>query len=586
MLWSPRVRIANAQGYKAGIKILAKKQQKVFGITQTAQNPALESEAGVRPREDGRIEVPTAAGIFLFDEFRLDRGDGGLFRRDERGEFVRVSIGARALDVLEVLIERAGALVSKDAIMAAVWPHMAVENANLTIQISALRRVLDQGRPEGSCIRTVAAQGYRFVAPVIRVEDAEDSRVGGAARVPRMSIVVLPFANLSSDPEQEYFADGITDDLTTDLSRISGSFVIARNTAFHYKARAVDVKRLGRELGVRYALEGSVRRAGDWVRVNIQLTDAESGRHLWADRFDTHRANLAESQNEIVGRLARTLNLKLVEAAGGCIEQERVSDPEAHDLVMRGWALYYRPYSRANQQEALQTFERALAVDPQSVDARIGLATVLVSRISHDWSCSPAQDSARAEALVLEAIERDTNSSAAHYAMAGVRRVQSRLTDSRIENEAAIALDPNHARAIFQLGQTLMYLGQPQAAIPYVEKALRLSPHDSNIAAFFGVLGRCRLYLGQDEAIDLLRRALAANPRLYYYHLTLAGALALKGYLDEAKAGVAEAIRLNPAVNSLAAWRQHRIWETNPAHWAFAENTLSVGWRRAGLPEE
>jgi len=231
-------------------------------------------------------------------------------------------------------------------------------------------------------------------------------------------------------------------------------------------------------------------------------------------------------------------------------------------------------------------FELALAIDPQSVDARIGLATVLVSRITHDWSCSPAQDSARAEAFLLEALESDTNSSAAHYAMAGVRRVQNRLAESRIENEVAIALDPNHARAIFQLGQTLMYLGQPQAAIPYVETALRLSPHDSNVAALFGVLGRCRLYLGQDEAIDLLRRARAANPRLYYYHLTLAGALAFNGELDEAKVVLAEAIRLNPEVSSIAAWRRHRPWETNPAHWAFVKKTLSVGWRRAGLPDE
>jgi len=296
--------------------------------------------------------------------------------------------------------------------------------------------------------------------------------------------------------------------------------------------------------------------------------------------------NLAESQNEITGRLVRTLNLKLVEAAGGGIERERASDPDARDLVMRGWALYYRPYSRTNQQQALEAFERALEVDSQSVDARTGLASVLVSRISHDWSSSPAQDSARAEALVLEALERDTNSSAAHYAMAGVRRMQSRLAESRIENETAIALDPNHARAIFQLGQTLMYLGQPQAAIPYIEKALRLSPHDSNIAAFYCVLGRCRLYLGQDEAIDLLRKAQAANPRLYLSHLTLAGALGLQGELDEARTAMAEALRLKPEINSLAAWRHHRPWETNPQHWAFVEKTLAAGLRRAGMPDE
>jgi adenylate cyclase len=185
--------------------------------------------------------------------------------------------------------------------------------------------------------------------------------------------VVLPFANLSNDSEQEYFADGITDDLITDLSRISGSFVIARNTAFTYKGKPVDAKRIGRELGVRYVLEGSVRRTGDQVRVNIQLIDAESGAHIWANRFDTDRANLTEAQDAITSRLARTLNVELVAAVGRRIEQEKVVNPDALDLVMRGWALQNRPRTSANSREAQRSFERALELDPRSVDARIGL---------------------------------------------------------------------------------------------------------------------------------------------------------------------------------------------------------------------
>ena len=200
------------------------------------------------------------------------------------------------------------------------------------------------------------------------------------AVAPRLSIVVLPFANLSNDPEQEYFADGITDDLTTDLSRISGSFVIARNTAFTYKGKSVDVKQIGRELGVRYVLEGSVRRTGDQVRVNVQLIDAETGAHLWADRFDTDRANLAEAQDEITGRLAGTLNLELVKDAGRRIDQERAVDPDARDLVMRGKAVSLRPHSAANRQEALRAFERALEIDPESIDAKIGIARAVGCR--------------------------------------------------------------------------------------------------------------------------------------------------------------------------------------------------------------
>src|SRR5215472_11022030 len=229
--------------------------------------------------------------VFLFDGFRLDRRGGGLFRRNEHGVFARVSIGSRALGVLSLLAERHGDLVSKDEIVAAVWPGMVVEDSNLPIQISALRRLLDQGRAEGSCIQTVAGRGYRFVATVTRrVADRGSGSAavasGGEHLPRRLSIVVLPFANLSNDPDQEYFADGITDDLTTDLSRISGSFVIDRSTAFTYKGKAIEAKQVGRELGVRYLLEGSVRRLRDQFHVNTQLIDAETDAHLWAERFD------------------------------------------------------------------------------------------------------------------------------------------------------------------------------------------------------------------------------------------------------------------------------------------------------------
>src|SRR5712671_4639864 len=220
---------------------------------------------------------------------------------------------------------------------------------------------------------------------------------------PRLSMVVLPFANLSNDPDQEYFANGITDDLTTDLSRISGSFVIARTTAFSYKGKPVDVKQVGRELGVRYVLEGSVRRAGDQVQVNAQLIDTETGAHLWANRFDTNRQNLPVAQNEITGRLARTLHLELGEAVGRRIEQEKAVDPDARDFAMRGWALFYRPFSVANRREARRAFEQALEIDPRSVEARIGIALVLATDVGDGWSTSIEQDKARTEQLLLEA---------------------------------------------------------------------------------------------------------------------------------------------------------------------------------------
>src|SRR5260370_19789568 len=292
----------------------------------------------------------------LFEGFRLDRRAGVLFRRDERGVFAPMAIGSRALDILGVLVERPGDLVSRAEIMEAVWPGTAAEDSNLNVQVAALRRILDQDREQGSCIQTVPGRGYRFVSPVTRPTSAPSSGNGsdgsiaengegqvpgapgkpgsmpaavaprdrhrvwggimamvigalglfavviagnwhlpwsGEARpVPRLSIVVLPFANLSDDREQQYFADGITDDLTTDLSRLADLFLMSPNTAFTYRNNPVDPSLIGRTPGVRDAVKGSVRRSGDQVRVNAQLIDAETDAHLWAERFDRGTADL------------------------------------------------------------------------------------------------------------------------------------------------------------------------------------------------------------------------------------------------------------------------------------------------------
>jgi TolB-like protein/Tfp pilus assembly protein PilF len=419
------------------------------------------------------------------------------------------------------------------------------------------------------------------------VATAEAGKPVASSASPRLSIVVLPFANLSNDPEQEYFADGITEDLTTDLSRISGSFVIARNAAFTYKGKSVEARQIGRELGVRYVLEGSVRRVGDQVRVNVELVDGESGTHIWADRFDTDRANLVQAQDEITGRLARTLNLELVEASVRQIERERAVDPDARDLVMRGWVLSNRMASAATREEAQRAFERALEIDPESVDARIGLAEVLISGEDMEGgSNSLHQNIARAEQSLFEAFERDPKRSRAHLVMGLIRRWQGRLPDSKIELEAAIALDPNQASGHRQLGVTLMFLGQPETAIPQLEKSTRLSPHDPFIALNYNALGRCHLFLGQiDEAIDLLRKARAASPRYYFVHLNLAAALGLGGDLNEARAALAEGIKLRPELNSLARLRA-TVVSSNPEYLRLREKTTEFGLRRAGMPDE
>ncbi len=401
-----------------------------------------------------------------------------------------------------------------------------------------------------------------------------------------LSIVVLPFANIGSDPEQEYFADAITDDLTTDLSRISGSVVIAHSTAQTYRGKAVDVRQIGHELDVRYVLEGSVRRMGEQVEVNAQLIDAGSGTHVWADRFATDRRNLAEAQREITGRLAHTLDLQLVAADGRRIEQMKRADPDAADLVMRGWALWFQPFSVATREKAARAFAQALEIDPQSVDAKIGAATILVSNIGVGSSRVPQQDGARAEQLLLEAIQQDANGSRAHEVLGTLRRIQARLDEARIEFETAIAFDRNNAHAMLGLGQTLMFLGRPADGIPPIENSMRLDPRDPNIAFGHWSLGSCQLLLGHiDKAADLLRTARAENPRVYFFHIYLAAALGLHGDIDEARAELAEAVRLNPAISSLAQLLATQPWLGNPAFATLRNSTFDLGLRRAGMPD-
>jgi class 3 adenylate cyclase/TolB-like protein/Tfp pilus assembly protein PilF len=429
-----------------------------------------------------------------------------------------------------------------------------------------------QGNPPAVAIPAVSPQSPPAVA---------------STPAPRLSIVVLPFTNLSNDPEQEYFADGITDDLTTDLSRISDSFVIAHTTALAYKGKAVDAKKIGHELGVRYVFEGSVRQAGDQVEVNVQLIYAESGAHVWADRFATGRGNLAETQSEITGRLARTLNLELVEQASRRIEQEKAANPDARDLVIRARALVYRPAAIAIREEARRLFERALEIDPGSIDAKIGLAALLVTTIKVGWSNSVQQDQARAEQLLVEVLERDANSASAHDQLGELRRFQNRLAEARIEFETAIALDPNNPEAFFHLGMNLMFLGRPQEGIPLDWKAIRLDRHNqAGAAPIYWALGYSHLLLGDvDEAIDLLRKARTFNPRYWFIPLSLASALGLRGDLDEAKTVLAEATKLKPELNSLARWRYNSP-AGSPEYWELWEKTAAVGLRRVGFPDE
>ena len=454
-----------------------------------------------------------------------------------------------------------------------------------TLVVGRRRRALRAGMLAPTLLLLIAAAGAAWwLWPGQRSEPRPAPAISSVTQpntAPRLSIVVLPFTNRSNDPQQEYFADGITEDLTTDVARIQGSMVIARNTAFTYKGKAVDAKQIGRELGVRYVLEGSVQRAGNQVRINAQLVDTETGAQIWGDRFDRDAADLFDLQNEITARIARALQSQLAIA-----EARRPTDhPDALDYILRGRAVLTRPISKENSDEAVTLFETALAFDPKSADAATWLAATLAFRVTDEMSDFPDEDLHRAEKLVAQALAASPNSALAHYVKGQVLFAQSRCGEAIPEYERAISLDRSRAPAYARLGWCKFLTGSADQAIPYFEEAIHLSPHEPAIAPWYGRMGV--IYLLQshtDEAIGWLEKANSENARLAFVHAYLAAGYALKGETERARSELAEAQGLSKLYSSLARVQQY-TWYDNPQIRALAEATYFPGLRRAGIPE-
>ena len=405
------------------------------------------------------------------------------------------------------------------------------------------------------------------------------------AVVPRLSIVVLPFANLGNDPEQQYFADGITEDLTTDLSRIAG-----RNTAFTYQGKRVDTKQIGRELGVRYVLEGSVRRSGNQIRVNAQLIDAATDAHLWAERFDRELSDLFTLQNEIASRIAIALNLKLI----GAEAARPIDNPDAVDYILRARAAMLKPLSRESYAEAISFFDHALALDPRSVEAQSRLAINLTGRVIDHMTDSATSDINRAEELIGQALAASPDSAAAHFAKGLLLRQQGRPDEAALEFETVLAFNRNWVGALFQLGICKALTGSLDEAIPLAEQAIRLSPHDPGLANFYWFIGGMHLAQSHTgEAVLWLEKARAANPTLAGPRAFLASAYALKAEIEHAFAELAEARRLSrdDQYSSIARLQAAGL-PGSRGYWgvpkvrALFEATYLAGLRKAGMPEE
>jgi TolB-like protein/class 3 adenylate cyclase len=403
----------------------------------------------------------------------------------------------------------------------------------------------------------------------------------GDASAPRLSIVVLPFANIGGAPEQEYFVDGVTESLTTDLSRITGSFVIARNTAFTYKGKLIDVKQIGRDLNVRYVLEGSVQRGGNRLRVNVQLIDAESGNHLWAERFDKPVADLFDMQDEIVARLANELGTELISAEAR--RAERAPRPDSMDLYFQGAACVSKGWTPENMALARGFFERALALDPGNVDALVGIAFVDALFAGNFLIGNRVALAAAAEAALTKALSLAPNNAWAHMVLGFVQFHTNRASQGIAECERALALDRNLAAAHGFIGLGKYFIGRAEETEAHVQEALRLSPRDTNAFAWMAIAGCAKCHLGADEeAVARLRRAVEINRNFPLAHFYLAAALAQLGKLDDARAAATAGFAFNPGF-TIRRFRTG-VSSDSPIFLAQRERVYD-SMRKAGVPE-
>lgn len=563
----------------------------------------------------------------VFGDFVLDHQRGALLKDNEE-----IALRPKTFTFLSYLAENPGRLISKNELIEAVWPNVMVTEDSLVQCVAELRRVLSDN--DQKLIKTVPKRGYLFDVEVLQqpsdikavIDFGQQERpcsnltapskylrtdfikpsaaiaafcglflvaiavlfawpqsIDEPAGTPSLSVVVLPFANLSGDPGQDDFATGLTNDLTSDLSRYSSLLVIAPATAQTFKGNSSDIRQISRELNVRYIMQGDVRHVGEQIRINVQLIDGNTGQTRWAERFSRERENIPEWQDEVVSRIAIALDHRLTILEGERVSRERPDNPEAFDLTARGWATVYAGKHADNYHSALALFRQALQLNPHALSAKAGIAWSTGILLLNGWSVSSEEDMQTATIAVTDLLKADPDHVIAHHVRGFLLRYQRRTEAAREAFSTAVSINPNFAPSHAQLGVSELEMGRPDKAIESAKRALRLSPRDPNSRSWFAFVGMAELHSGRPaDAVPWLARATDVDQPVAIHHAYYISALVLSGQVDDARSELAGFQKAKPSV-TIGSLRSG-LRSENP-HYITQREPLFDGLRKAGLPE-
>ena len=493
----------------------------------------------------------------------------------ERGELTRRGqlrpLRPRTAEVLRCLLESPRALVTREQLLDRVWNGLVVTDNSLAQCVSEIRRELGDG--DEAIVRTVARKGYRLEADVATIQ----AETNATPRHPGISLIVLPLA--VGDADQEWFADALTEDLTTDLGRIPRAFVISRGTAATFRGKALDVRAIGRELGVRYVVEGSVRRRGEEVTVNLALSDATTAAQIWAERFEAPRGELPALQHSMAGSVAQSLYTEIYGAEARRVE--RIRDPDAHELAMRAWYLWYRISTKESSDEARRLASVAVERDPRCVLGWHAIASTLILDLALRWTKDPAASLDAAEAALRRAREIDPEAVTGTWGIVLVYR--ERFEEGLAALEKQIEMNPNLPLHHQWKGITHILMGDPHLAHAPLENAIRIGPRDPRMSTYMRNIALAHLHEARiDRAVAMAERSVRLpNPWARSFE-TLAAAYGCAGMIAEARDAVGELLARWPGY-SIAQHRAEQI--SHRAKFVAQRERVLDGLRKAGLPE-